>query len=90
VVPGQCVSPQAAVAPPGDGWIGCGSGLSAYPEFLMKHLLISKPEVRPTAVAIARLAAARLRSGEGVDAALAAPVYLRDKVAFTRQELESR
>jgi tRNA threonylcarbamoyladenosine biosynthesis protein TsaB len=89
-VPGQCVSPQAAVPPPGGDWIGCGSGFSAYPDFLKNSILIAKPEVRPTAIAIARLAAPRLRSGEGVDAALAAPAYLRDKVAFTRQELESR
>lgn len=90
VVPGQCVSPQAAAPPPGEGWIGCGSGFSAYPDFLKKSVLISRPEVRTGAIAVARLAAPRLLAGEGVDAALAAPVYLRDKVAFTRQELESR
>jgi tRNA threonylcarbamoyladenosine biosynthesis protein TsaB len=89
-LPGRCVAPQDAAAPPGDGWIGCGSGFSVYPDFLEKSLLTSKPEVHPTAVAIARLAAPRLLAGEGLDAALAAPVYLRDKVAFTRQELESR
>jgi tRNA threonylcarbamoyladenosine biosynthesis protein TsaB len=89
-VPGQCVSPQAAVPPPGEGWVGCGSGFFAYPDFLKASLLIAKPEVRPSAMAVARLAAPRLRAGEGVDAALAAPAYLRDKVAFTKQELESR
>jgi tRNA threonylcarbamoyladenosine biosynthesis protein TsaB len=90
VVPGQCLSPQAAVPPPGEGWIGCGSGFMAYPDFLKKSLLSSKPEVRPSAIAVARLAAPRLRAGEGVDAALAAPAYMRDKVAFTKEELESR
>jgi tRNA threonylcarbamoyladenosine biosynthesis protein TsaB len=89
-VPGQCVSPQAAVPPPGEGWVGCGSGFFAYPDFLKTSLLTAKPEVRPSAMAVARLAAPRLRAGEGVDAALAAPAYLRDKVAFTKQELESR
>jgi tRNA threonylcarbamoyladenosine biosynthesis protein TsaB len=89
-VPGQCVSPQAAVPPPGEGWVGCGSGFFAYPDFLKTSLLIAKPEVRPSAMAVARLAAPRLCAGEGVDAALAAPAYLRDKVAFTKQELESR
>jgi len=89
-VPGQCVSPQDAVAPPGDGWVGCGSGFSAYPDFLRKSILISKPEVRPSAIAVARLVAPRLLAGEGLDAALAAPAYVRDKVAFTKQELESR
>jgi tRNA threonylcarbamoyladenosine biosynthesis protein TsaB len=89
-VPGQCVSPQDAVAPPGEGWVGCGSGFAVYPDFLKKSILMAKPEVRPTAIAVARLAAPRLLAGEGLDAALAAPAYLRDKVAFTKQELESR
>ena len=48
------------------------------------------PEVHPTAIAVAQLAAPRLEAGEGVDAALAAPVYIRDKVAFTKQELEKQ
>jgi len=42
--------------------------------------------VHATAAAVARLAAPRLQKGEGVDAALAVPVYLRDKVALTMQE----
>src|SRR5882724_10989297 len=33
-VPGQCVAPEAAPPPPGDGWTGCGSGFEVYPEFL--------------------------------------------------------
>ena len=45
------------------------------------------PEVHPTAMAVARLAAPRFAAGEGIDAALAAPVYVRDKVAFTKAEL---
>jgi tRNA threonylcarbamoyladenosine biosynthesis protein TsaB len=90
VQPGRCLPPQAAVAPPGEGWVGCGSGFSAYPDFLKSSILTARPEVHPTAIAVAQLAAPRLRAGEGMDAALAAPLYLRDKVAFTRQELESR
>jgi tRNA threonylcarbamoyladenosine biosynthesis protein TsaB len=41
-------------------------------------------------VSVARLAAPRLAAGEGVDAAEAAPLYVRDKVAFTREELAAR
>ena len=89
-VPGQCVAPQGAPPPPGDGWIGCGSGFQVYPEFLSGKILRTRPEIHPTALAVAQLAAPRLAAGEGVDAALAIPVYLRDKVAFTRQELENR
>ncbi|HEX6692227.1 MAG TPA: tRNA (adenosine(37)-N6)-threonylcarbamoyltransferase complex dimerization subunit type 1 TsaB, partial [Burkholderiales bacterium] len=29
-VPLQCVAPDAAPPPPGDGWIGCGSGFAAF------------------------------------------------------------
>jgi len=90
VVPGQCVAPQGAPPPPGDAWTGCGSGLQIYPEFLSGKILRKKPEIHPTAFAVAQLAAPRLAAGEGVDAAHATPVYLRDKVAFTRQELENR
>jgi tRNA threonylcarbamoyladenosine biosynthesis protein TsaB len=90
VLPGRCVSPQAAEAPPGDRWIGCGSGFSAYPDLLKTHILIARPEIHASAVAVAKIAAPRLRAGEGTDAALASPLYIRDKVAFTRQELEDR
>src|SRR2546422_575412 len=51
--------------------IGCG---------LAQGLALSR------AVAVARLAGPRLQAGEGVDAALAAPIYVRDKVALTTDE----
>jgi tRNA threonylcarbamoyladenosine biosynthesis protein TsaB len=44
------------------------------------------PEVHPSASAIVRLAAPRIVAGESVDAALAAPAYLRDKIALTIEE----
>jgi tRNA threonylcarbamoyladenosine biosynthesis protein TsaB len=90
VLPGRCVSPQAAEPPPGEGWIGCGNGFVAYPDFLKTSILIARPEVHASAVAVAQVAAPRLRAGEGIDAALAAPLYIRDKVAFTTQELDNR
>jgi len=90
VVPVQCVAPQLAPAPPGEGWAGCGSGFAAYPGLLKNGVSIVKSELHPTAVAVAELAAPRLARGEGVDAALAAPVYVREKVAFTQAELERR
>jgi tRNA threonylcarbamoyladenosine biosynthesis protein TsaB len=46
--------------------------------------------VHPTALSVAVLAAPRLAAGQGVDAAEAAPVYLRDKVALTQAELGRR
>jgi tRNA threonylcarbamoyladenosine biosynthesis protein TsaB len=87
VIPAQCVAPQAAELPAGEGWIGCGSGCSVYGNLGLERVL---PEVHPTALAVAQLAAPRLQAGEGVDAAQALPIYVRDKVAFTKQELESR
>ena len=85
-----CIPPAAAQAPPGDGWIGCGSGFSAHPE-LIRHIGVRVlPGIHPGAIAVARLAAPRLARGEGVDAALAAPTYLRDKVAMTIEERDAR
>ena len=90
VIAAQCVAPQSAPRPPGDGWVGCGNGFDVYQESLDSKVSVSKPQVHPTAVAVAQLAAPRLAAGEGVDAALAAPIYVRDKVAFTKEELERR
>jgi tRNA threonylcarbamoyladenosine biosynthesis protein TsaB len=42
--------------------------------------------IMPDAAAMAPLAAAAFARGEGMDAALAAPIYLRDKVALTVDE----
>jgi tRNA threonylcarbamoyladenosine biosynthesis protein TsaB len=83
----QCVTPQSLELPAGPGWIGCGSAFGVYGNLGLNRVL---PEVHPTAMAVARLAAPRLQAGEGVDAAQATPLYVRDKVAFTKQELESR
>ena len=88
VVGARCVAPQSAPAPAGTGWTGCGSGFSAYPEFLGHLAQKILPEVHASALAVARLAAPRLAAGEGLDPARAVPVYLRDKVALTTQERE--
>jgi tRNA threonylcarbamoyladenosine biosynthesis protein TsaB len=90
VLAAQCVAPDAAPAPPGGGWVGCGNGFAAFPAFLQNKILSVKSEIHPSAIAVARLAAPRLAAGEGVDAAEAAPLYIRDKVAFTSQELAAR
>ena len=90
VVPVQCVAPDAAPPPPGEGWVGCGNGFAAFPGFLRNKMTSVKPEIHPSALAVARLAAPRLAAGEGVDAGAAAPLYIRDKVALTAQELAAR
>jgi tRNA threonylcarbamoyladenosine biosynthesis protein TsaB len=83
VIAARCVAPEAVAAPPGEGWIGCGDGFAVHGPL---GLALVRPEIRPTAAAVARLAAPRLAAGEGTDAALAAPLYLRDKVALTTDE----
>jgi tRNA threonylcarbamoyladenosine biosynthesis protein TsaB len=90
VISAQCVAPASAPMPPGGGWTGCGNGFTAYEAFFRNRFPCIKPDIHPSALAVARLAAPLFAAGEGVDAALAAPVYVRDKVAFTIEERNSR
>ena len=90
VIPAQCVAPASAPMPPGGGWTGCGNGFAVYDALLGNRFRCIKPEIHPSAIAVARLAAPLFAAGGGVDAALAAPVYVRDKVAFTIEERNSR
>ena len=87
VIGTRCIAPEAAPRPSGHDWLGAGNGFAVYGNFGLSKVL---PEVHPTAFAVAALAAPRLAAGEGVDAAAAAPMYVRDKVAFTREELAAR
>jgi len=90
----QCVAPAAAPLPAGGGWYGCGNGFAVYREALAARfggaLEGMAPEAHASALAVARLAAPRLAAGQGVDAALAAPLYVRDKVALTTRERDGR
>jgi len=90
VIAAQCVAPAQAPVPPGTGWTGCGNGFAAYGDVFRDRFSTLYPEMHPGAAAVARLAAPRLAAGEGLDAALAAPVYVRDKVAFTSEERRTR
>lgn len=84
------VHPPAEVPlPEGGGWVAAGNALTAYPvlhERLAPCVHALLPDILPTAAAVAALAAPRLARGEGIDAADAAPVYVRDKVALTIAE----
>ncbi len=90
VVAPAVAAPAQAPLPPGEGWLGCGSGFAAYRDALSARLGPAIRRVdetaRPRAAALLRLAVPRLARGEGVDAALAAPLYVRDKVAMTIRE----
>lgn len=69
-----------------------GDALTAYPE--LAQLQIEQPDLqlgpplRPDAETIARLALIAWHTGCGIDPALAAPLYVRDKVAYTTLERE--
>jgi len=87
LIPARCAAPAAVTLPPGESWIGCGNGFATYGSLGLANVIA---DIHPSAVAVARLAAPRLAAGEGLDAALAAPAYVRDKVAFTVAERNSR
>lgn len=92
----QCVlgpavaDPRRVPQPPDGSWHGCGSGFAAHGETLAAALggclAAVDATVIPTAAAVARIALRRYALGEAVDAALAAPLYVRDKVALTTAE----
>lgn len=74
-------------------WLACGNGLTAYPEIaeqLQSRGIALQPAITPDAGWVAQLAVPALSRGEGLDPALAAPVYVRDKVALTVAERLAR
>lgn len=81
--------PEEAPVPAGSHWIGCGDGFASYASRLPAFPR-TRPDLRPTAAAVARLAAPRFERGDGGDAATAAPRYVRDKVALTTAERLAR
>jgi tRNA threonylcarbamoyladenosine biosynthesis protein TsaB len=92
----QCVTepalalPESVSVPNGGDWVGAGNGFAALGEVLRprlaEHLTRIDDSLMPDAAAMAVLAAQAFERGEGMDAALAAPIYLRDKVALTIDE----
>jgi tRNA threonylcarbamoyladenosine biosynthesis protein TsaB len=81
--------PEAVEMPTGEDWVGCGDGFARYSERLPAVSRL-RADVAPTAAAVAQLAARRLARGEGGSAALAQPLYVRNKVALTTAERLAR
>lgn len=87
--PYRLAGPDAVILPEKPGILAVGKALQVYPQLAARaeaagcRLL---PDRLPEAGAVAELALPRLRRGEGLDAAQAAPVYVRDKVAQTTAE----
>jgi len=78
--------PENAAQVEGTGWFGAGSGFAVHGAALAARyagqLARSDAEAVPQAAAVAQLAAVLFAAGQGGDAALAMPLYLRDKVAL--------
>lgn len=89
VAPCICV-PANAPQVEGAGWTALGNAFEVYREALGtrygSQVNNTVADARPTARAVLRLATIELVAGRGVDAALAAPFYIRDKVALTTAE----
>lgn len=85
-----CAAPGAVALPAEGDWFGFGSAFKAYGEVLVPGLgaRLAGHDATPVPLAssVARLAAWYFSRGEVVDAALAAPLYVRDKVALTTAE----
>jgi len=83
--PSVCL-PQHAPLVEGTEWFGMGSGFLAHGAALEQcyagQLVVTDARVIPQASAVAQLASAKFALGQGGDAALAMPLYLRDRVAL--------
>ena len=86
----QLALPESVAVPAGGEWVGAGNGFAALGAVLRPRLAAALARIddtlMPDAAAMAPLAARAFERGEGMDAALAAPIYLRDKVALTVDE----
>jgi len=86
----QLALPESVAVPAGGDWVGAGNGFAALGAVLRPRLAAALVRIddtlMPDAAAMAPLAARAFERGEGTDAALAAPIYLRDKVALTVDE----
>jgi len=86
--------PEDASMLSGSDWFGTGSGFAAHGDELARRYAGQLQGVDsgaiPRAAAIAVLGAARFALGQGVDAAEALPLYLRDRVALKTSEREQQ
>lgn len=85
----RLAAPADIVLPTGEGWLACGNAPMVYPELHSRLLAVGidfVPGILPQAGVLARLAVGLFQAGEAIDPAMAAPLYVRDKVAKTVAE----
>lgn len=91
--PARCGSPLELELPAGD-WFAAGSAFKVWPQELetrfLGRLTGCRPDIVPRAQEVARLGAVAVARGELVPPELAAPLYVRDKVALTTAERLAR
>lgn len=82
--------PDAVPAVEGGQWFACGSGFRVHAAALQQRyrgaLAQTDADAVPNAAAMLRLALKLFAAGQGVDAAAAVPLYVRDKVALKASE----
>ncbi len=87
--PSLCL-PQDTPAVEGEDWFAAGSGFGVHGDLLgaryRGQIIEVDAQCVPQAGAIAELAAPGFAGGQGLDAAQAMPLYLRDKVALKTSE----
>jgi len=83
-------SPEKLPALPHGAWLGCGSGFHIYRDALLERYEGSlsglSPDIKPHAREIVRLSVPLFEQNKEADAAFAAPIYIRDKVALRTDE----
>ncbi len=85
--PMQVGPPETVALPPGEFWVA-GNAATVFGERLAGLARAARvlPEAMPHAQPMVAIALRALARGEAIDAALAMPIYLRDKVAQTTEE----
>lgn len=83
------VTPNDIPPPPGNGWLGAGSGWDQYHGVLLARLSGRltgwHPQRHPHAADLARLGEAAFHAGVAIAPEQAIPIYIRDEVAVKSQ-----
>jgi len=93
ISPPVLCAPQHAPVVAGNEWHGCGSGFDVYRDVLAMQYCENIRQIHsglhPRAHEMAQLALPKFRDGAYTDAAFAAPLYIRNKVALKESERQT-